>query len=85
MFGASSNDGYAFNEAVIPGFISAELANANLKWETTISRNLGIDFSLLNNRINASVDLYSNNTKDLLLSSKNTSYQWLFKAISKYR
>jgi TonB-linked SusC/RagA family outer membrane protein len=70
MFSAGSSDGYAFNESVIPGFYAPELANANLKWETTISRNLGIDFSLLNNRINASIDLYSNNTKDLLLSSK---------------
>lgn len=70
MFSAGSSDGYAFNESVIPGFYAAELANANLKWETTISRNLGLDFSLLNNRINASVDLYYNNTKDLLLSGK---------------
>jgi outer membrane receptor protein involved in Fe transport len=70
MFAASSNDGYAFNESVIPGFSSSDLANANLKWETTISRNLGFDFSLLNNRINASVDLYYNNTKDLLLLGK---------------
>jgi TonB-linked SusC/RagA family outer membrane protein len=70
MFLAGSSDGYAFNESVIPGFYAAELANSNLKWETTISRNLGLDFSLLNNRINASVDLYYNNTKDLLLSGK---------------
>lgn len=70
MFAASSSDGYAFNESVIPGFSSSDLANANLKWETTISRNLGVDFSLLNNRIYASVDLYYNNTKDLLLLSK---------------
>lgn len=28
------------------------LANPNLKWETTISRNLGIDFGFINNRLN---------------------------------
>lgn len=27
------------------------LANPNLKWETTISRNLGIDFGFINNRL----------------------------------
>ncbi|AXY75663.1 TonB-dependent receptor [Paraflavitalea soli] len=70
MFAANSNDGYAFNESVIPGFTAAELANINLKWETTISRNLGLDFSLLNNRLTASVDVYYNSTKDLLLKAK---------------
>lgn len=70
MFAANSSDGYAFSESVIPGFSSADLANINLKWETTISRNLGLDFSLFNNKVNASVDVYYNSTKDLLLRAK---------------
>jgi len=70
MFAANSNDGYAFNESVVPGFTSAELANINLKWETTISRNLGLDFSLFNNKLSASIDVYYNSTKDLLLKAK---------------
>src|SRR5690606_17369683 len=41
-----------------------------LKWETTVSRNLGLDFGILNNRINGSVDFYINNTKDLLLDAR---------------
>jgi TonB-linked SusC/RagA family outer membrane protein len=38
----------------------------NLTWEKTTTRNLGIEFGLLNNRINASVDIYSSTTKDML-------------------
>jgi TonB-linked SusC/RagA family outer membrane protein len=38
----------------------------NLGWEKTTTKNLGIDFSLLNNRIMGTVDLYQSNTKDML-------------------
>ena len=42
------------------------LPNADLKWETTISRNLGLDFGMFNTRLYGTVEVYSNNTKDLL-------------------
>lgn len=38
----------------------------NLGWEKTTTKNLGLDFSLLNNRISGSIDLYQANTKDML-------------------
>lgn len=43
------------------------LANNDLKWETTISRNLGIDYGFLDGRINGSIEFYWNTTKDLLM------------------
>ncbi|GHA74858.1 SusC/RagA family TonB-linked outer membrane protein [Pontibacter akesuensis] len=70
QFTNSGNYGYAFSEAVTPGFVAPDLANANLKWETTISRNLGLDFSLFNNRLSGSVDVYQNSTRDLLLMAR---------------
>jgi len=42
------------------------LANPNLKWETTIGLNIGLDYSLFNSRISGSVDYYNTNTEDLL-------------------
>jgi TonB-linked SusC/RagA family outer membrane protein len=51
------------------GYASPYLANTDLKWETTVSRNLGMDISLLNNRLQLTVDVYQNNTRDLLLSA----------------
>ncbi|MET0463876.1 MAG: TonB-dependent receptor [Chitinophagaceae bacterium] len=68
MFNTNQSS-YAFIEAVTPGFAPLSYANPNIKWETTISRNLGFDLTFLNNRLTASVDLYSNNTKDLLLEA----------------
>lgn len=44
------------------------VGNPNLKWETTRTFNLGVDFSFLNNRISGTVDLYLANTSDLLMS-----------------
>ena len=38
----------------------------NIKWETTSSSNFGIDFGLLNDKINGSVDYYLKETSDLL-------------------
>lgn len=56
-----------FNGVSTIGAVAGNLGNANLQWETTLSRNLGLDFGFVNNRINGSIDVYQNNTKGLLL------------------
>lgn len=38
----------------------------NLKWETTTTQNIGLDFGFFNNRISGSVEVYKKKTKDLL-------------------
>ncbi|WAC39566.1 SusC/RagA family TonB-linked outer membrane protein [Pedobacter sp. SL55] len=43
------------------------VGNPNLKWETTYSANLGIDFQFFKNRIGGTIDAYIANTKDLLM------------------
>ncbi len=58
---------YALNHSILPGYAPSALANTDLKWEKTISQNIGIDLSFLNNKINLSVDGYYNKGKDLLL------------------
>ena len=40
--------------------------NKNLKWETTATWNVGIDFGFLNNRISGSIEYYLRKTRDLL-------------------
>lgn len=57
------------------------MSNPDLKWETTHSLNLGIDFGFFNNKLNGSFEVYKNNVKDLLMemqitgSGYNTQYQ----------
>lgn len=47
-------------------YLRPEGYDPNLKWETTTTSNVGIDFGFLNNRISGSVDYYYRKTKDLL-------------------
>ncbi|MGN1376477.1 MAG: SusC/RagA family TonB-linked outer membrane protein [Prevotella sp.] len=46
---------------------SKTLANPDLKWETTITRNLGLDFTLFGSKLTGSFEYYWNTTKDLLI------------------
>lgn len=46
---------------------SKTMANPTLKWETTYTRNLGLDFSMMGGRISGTIEGYWNNTKDLLI------------------
>ena len=49
-------------------FYAMTMANPNLKWESTVSWNAGLDFTLLKGRLNGSLDVYKKITKDLLVS-----------------
>ncbi|AIZ63658.1 membrane protein [Hymenobacter sp. DG25B] len=40
--------------------------NAGLKWETTTTYNVGLDYGFMDNRFSGSVDVYKRDTKDLL-------------------
>lgn len=51
----------------IKGVWTANLANNKLKWERTRAVNLGLDFGLFNNRLTGVVDLYHNQTTDLIV------------------
>ena len=62
------------------------LYNPDLKWETTITRNFGIDYGFLKGRINGSVDFYWNTTKDLLMRAEiasNSGYNYQYRNFGK--
>lgn len=48
---------------------NSALPNEDLKWETTVTRNLGLDIGLWNGRVNVTLDLYKNTTRDLLIEA----------------
>ncbi len=50
-----------------PGYIPITLGTATLGWETTYAFNVGLDFGLFNSRITGEINVYNNNTEDLLL------------------
>jgi TonB-linked SusC/RagA family outer membrane protein len=63
---------YESNHALLAGYQLSTpniLSNPNLKWETTITRNIGTDFTLFGGKLSGTVDAYWNTTKDLLLQT----------------
>lgn len=46
---------------------SKTMSNPDLTWETTITRNLGLDYTLLGGKLSGTLEAYWNTTKDLLI------------------
>ncbi len=59
-----------FTTKLVDGGSDVIAANNKLKWETTITRDLGLDFGFWNERLSGTLDLYWNTTKDLILKYK---------------
>lgn len=59
---------YIYGQSTVIGINATDLANEDLKWETTTSYNAGLDFGLGGSgRISGSIDVYQSVTNDLLL------------------
>lgn len=58
---------YGLNNSLTTfGYSAVDQSNPNLKWETTISRNVGLDLGLFKNRLEFTAELYSNITNDVI-------------------
>lgn len=53
-----------------PGSTAMGLANRDLKWETTDTKNVGFDYGLINGKLSGSVNYYYNQTEDMLITKK---------------
>lgn len=51
------------------GFILSGMANNDLKWETTTQTDIGLDFSVLDNKLSLSADFYMKQTRNLLYNA----------------
>jgi len=56
-----------FNGLTTVGVVPDNLGNPDLKWETTVGTNIGLDYSLFKGRLSGTIDAYKTTTKDLLL------------------
>jgi len=70
---------YSYGSSIVPvttglgtGFSFGNFSNPNLQWETDIQKNIGLDFSLLNNRIDVTVDAYDKTSKNFLFQPPST-------------
>lgn len=70
----------------ILGLSPSTLANPNLKWETTIQYNAGLDIGVFNNRVQLGLDYYKKITNDMLMPAaipSQTGYSTQWKNIGK--
>jgi TonB-linked SusC/RagA family outer membrane protein len=65
-----SSGAYLFNGAINTGYGETVMGNPLITWETAKSINVGIDFSLFDNRLQTVFDWYKKNTDGILLSLK---------------
>ncbi|HCY43434.1 MAG TPA: hypothetical protein DHV48_19210 [Prolixibacteraceae bacterium] len=52
--------------ALSSGFYTNRLGNKNAKWETTTALNFGLDLTMLDNKLEANIDLFNRKTSDML-------------------
>lgn len=55
------------NQTAVPTITQANLRTRDLTWETTMQTGVGVDFSVLNNRIEFSADWYYKKTSNMLM------------------
>lgn len=51
-----------------PAIYASSLQALQLKWERTVGANIGLDFTILNNRLSGSIDVYNRKTTDLIVN-----------------
>ncbi len=79
---------YAWDETPAYGYYPGAISNPKLSWETTATTNLGIDFGFFNNRVTGTIDLYQQDTKDLLqqrLLPTTSGYERVIDNVGKVR
>lgn len=62
-----SDNKYLLGTTGVMGVYPGSVPDKSLGWENTETYNIGIDFGVLSNRINGTLELYQQNTTDLLL------------------
>ncbi len=64
---ASGASGYMMNGGVFTPYVSRPgLVSPTLTWETVVSQNVGLDFTMFGSRLDVSFDAYIRDTKDML-------------------
>lgn len=67
IFKTFSGSSPTWNGSITTYSAGKVMNNPDLKWETTVTHNVGVDFSLWEGKLSGSFEAYQNNTKDLLI------------------
>ncbi|MBO9637581.1 MAG: TonB-dependent receptor [Siphonobacter aquaeclarae] len=81
-----SRTAYAYLAAAAYGYRPSTIGNPRLRWESTATANVGVDYAFLSNRISGSIEVYQANTSDLLLRDQlpgSSGYDYVFRNVGK--
>jgi TonB-linked SusC/RagA family outer membrane protein len=70
--GALSQSYYNFGTSTAgqsAGYVVSTLANPTLTWQSTAEVNIGVDFGILKDRITGTIDVYNQNTKNIIVNN----------------
>ena len=69
----SSSSSYPLSETgpYPGGTIYTRLANPDIQWEVSTQTNIGLDFGLLNGKLNGSIDVFNKNTNKILIAGNS--------------
>ncbi len=60
---------YEFGDELVVGYLpSGKLPNPRIRWETSTTANIGLDFGLLGNRLSGTLELYDTRVTDMLVN-----------------
>ncbi len=68
LINSGQNAVFGSDETLYPGASLGSAANPNLRWETTIQTDIGLEISLFKNKISAEIDLFNRETNDILVA-----------------
>ncbi len=57
-----------YNNLGEPGTVLEKALTENLKWETNLNLNVGLEFAILNNRVKGNVEYFERKSQDLLFN-----------------
>ncbi|WP_133274010.1 TonB-dependent receptor [Hymenobacter radiodurans] len=63
---ATNNQTYSFNGVAAPGLAISQINNPDLKWETAVTTDVGIDAELFNNQLSITADYFERRTRDMI-------------------
>lgn len=61
-----------------PGFFFNNIGNDQIHWESQVQTNVGLDFAILENRINGTIDYFVKDARDLIVSNRIGNFHGYF-------
>ena len=74
-----------WTSGIASGQSGSYASNPDLKWETTVTRNVGLDYTLFGGKLTGSIEYYKNTTKDLLIAFpvSGSGYDYQYRNLGK--